>query len=474
MAEVNFGDLLESAETLRLDPEYFQKVHLHDELLVKNNPEKFSTFSEIGLIVDASAFYPSIEPYYGTGNLPFLRVADVDKVIDFESSTTIPEELTVINPTLNKVKAGDIVLTKGGSVARVGLVTEIAAVSRDLIYINSSILPDYSSKALSTYFQTDFFRRLLVRSSSQTAQPHLTITLVRNLPLLRMSEGFEKAIAATLQAANEARKDSINLQQQAETLLLSALGLEHWQPPEALSYERSAKEVFGAGRLDAEHFKPKFFDVWEKAKAATGIETIRLGEIIEPVKNGFDFRDFSETGTPYIRVGDVKNLSIDIGGAAKVSISQQDFSKDINLRIGDILFTRKGSFGNAAVVRQGQEHSIISSEIMLTRINSNYIEGILPDYLAIFLESRLGKLQSEQWAHGVAFYSISQADFENYRVPLPEMDIQKLLAEKINQSQTAKQHSTQLLDLAKRAVEMAIEESEAAALAYLQEGIKDA
>lgn len=467
MAEVKFQDLIHAAETLRLDPEYFQKIHLHDEKVIARNPDKFTTFSDAKLTVDASAFYPSIEPYYGTGSLPFLRVADVDKVIDFEGCTTIPQELTDIYPTLNRVNKGDIVLTKGGSVARVGLVTDSAAVSRDLIYINSSRLKEHSSYALSTYFQTDFFRRLLVRSSSQTAQPHLTITLVRNLPLLRMSEDFEKRIASVLKKANETRESALSLQQQAEALLLSALGLEQWQPPEALTYERSAKEVFEAGRLDAEHFKPKFYAVWEEAKLATGIETIRLGDMIEPVKNGFDFRNFSEDGTPYIRVGDVKNLRIDTEGAAKVAISQGDFSKDIQLREGDILFTRKGSFGNAAVVRAGQQHCIISSEIMLVRLKVEYSENILPDYLSIFLESKLGKLQSEQWAHGVAFYSISQADFENYRIPLLDLSKQVELMDKVVKSQSAQNQSLQLLEMAKRAVEMAIEESEAAALTYL-------
>lgn len=93
------------------------------------------------MIANGSAFYPSIEPYYGTGNLPFLRVADVDGIIDYGKCVTIPEELTERFATLDVVDPGDIVLTKGGSVARVGFVTHRAAASRDLIFINSAKLP---------------------------------------------------------------------------------------------------------------------------------------------------------------------------------------------------------------------------------------------------------------------------------------------------------------------------------------------
>ncbi len=44
--------------------------------------------------------------------------------------------------------------------------------------------------------------------------------------------------------------------EQAETTLLRALGLENWQAPEPLSYIRSSRDAFAAGRLDAEYFHP--------------------------------------------------------------------------------------------------------------------------------------------------------------------------------------------------------------------------
>lgn len=180
---VTLKHLLSSAETVRFDPEYFQKVYLHDETVVAARRNEFHKFKDLKLTVDASAFYPSIEAYYDTGDLPFLRVADVDSVIDMNRCTTIPARLCDEFPTLNKVYPGDIVLTKGGSVARIGLVTHEAAVCRDLIFINSSKLPKEEQIFLYLYFQTDFCNRCLIRSSSQTAQPHLTITLVRNLPI---------------------------------------------------------------------------------------------------------------------------------------------------------------------------------------------------------------------------------------------------------------------------------------------------
>src|SRR5208282_4999856 len=107
--------------TSRFDPEYFQKQHLADESLAQSRPRDFQSFADLDLTVDGSAFYPAIEDYYGTGELPFIRVADVDAVIDFENCTRIPAELCDKFPTLCRIYPGDLVFTKGGSVARIGL-----------------------------------------------------------------------------------------------------------------------------------------------------------------------------------------------------------------------------------------------------------------------------------------------------------------------------------------------------------------
>ena len=170
---VPLSKALESAATRRIDPEYFQKQHLADQALVEKRLNDFQSFANLGLTIDASAFYPAIEEFYGTGNLPFLRVADVDSVIDFQNCLRIPPELCDRFPTLARIHKGDIVLTKGGSIARVGLVTEEAAASRDLIFLNSSKLMAPDRIFIYLYAQTAFFNRLLQRSSSQTAQPHL-------------------------------------------------------------------------------------------------------------------------------------------------------------------------------------------------------------------------------------------------------------------------------------------------------------
>lgn len=103
IAELLLQESANAVSTLRFDPEYFQKQHLLDERHVSEKPHQFQRFEGMGLRVDASAFYPAIESYYDQGDLPFLRVADVDSVIDFQSCTRIPANLCDRFPTLAKV-----------------------------------------------------------------------------------------------------------------------------------------------------------------------------------------------------------------------------------------------------------------------------------------------------------------------------------------------------------------------------------
>lgn len=163
----------------------------------------------------------------------------------------------------------------------------------------------------------------------------------------------------------------------------------------------------------------------------------------------------------------MKQGRLEIEGCARISLKAKDLPKNVTLAVGDILFTRKGSFGNAAHVRPGQEHAIISSEIMLIRRKPAFLETILPEYLTLYFNGKAGALQAEKWAHGVAFFSISQEDLGRFVIPILPVPKQKDLKTKTDEPESAFQKSRRLLETAKRAVEIAIEDGEDAARNFL-------
>jgi type I restriction enzyme M protein len=87
---------------------------------------------------------------------------------------------------------------------------------------------------------------------------------------------------------------------------------------------------------------------------------------------------------------------------------------------------------------------------MLVRLTDRRVQ---PDYLALFLNSHAGYQQVERRVHGVAFYSISQADLAGINIPIPTADVQTRLARLVEQSIKAENEAKRLLEEAKWRVE---------------------
>ena len=451
-----------SSDTFRFDPEYFQKQYLKDEERVILSPEKFRSFTDLGLRINASAFYPAIEEYYGTGTFPFLRVADVDSVIDFDNCIRIPDELCSRFSTLSQVYPGDIVFTKGGSIARVGLVTEKAAVSRDLIFINSSTLNSADQVFLYLFFQTSFFNRLLLRSSSQTAQPHLTITLVRNLPVFIGSNSVKEKCLELVKKSYEFRDLAIRLYNKTVQRLFEALGLTNWKPSDPLSYIQKASEVFCSGRLDAEHYKPKY-DELENFIRNTG-QFAPLDSLLSIIQRGSQ-PEYAETGVPVINSKHVVNGEVQLtADNRKGSVSRNA----LTIQYGDVLIngTGVGTIGRAAPYLHLQE-ALPDNHVTILRPKEDLIDSV---YLSVFLNSVCGQYQVEKWFRGSSGQiELYPNDIGRFLVWLAPPEVQQILRKETERAFEAKRYSERLLDSSKLAVEIAIEKGDCEALAFLNE-----
>ena len=103
----------------------------------------------------------------------------------------------------------------------------------------------------------------------------------------------------------------------------------------------------------------------------------------------------------------------------------------------------------------------------LKRLHNSVRKQVNPDYLASFFNSGLGKLQAERWAHGLAFYSVTQKDLYRFEIPRIEIGAQEEIADILGTANNLKDDAKRILETAKRAVEIAIEEGELAAITFL-------
>jgi restriction endonuclease S subunit len=383
-------------------------------------------------------------------------VGDVDGFVDLDNCEIIPRRLCVEYSTLARVSPGDILFTKGGAIDRVGFVTGEAAVSRDLIFLNTSKLQVFQSEFLFAYFSSEFFKRMLVRSSSQTTQSHLTITLVRELPILKASGRLQEAVAGMVTRALDAKLKQKGSLAEADSALLSAIGLGDWSPPEPLAYVRPLTYVKDTNRWDAQFHLPRVDGYLEKLAEHFRLCSIgSLGEVTngEPVA-------YSEDGTvPIIRSGDLADIDDDVR-----FLRAGDGASFFKLERGDVLISSIG-FGSIGKVQVFDKPGTFGTVSEVTVIRQTMLD---PHFLAAFLRSKPGQVQIERWVTGATGQlHLYPRDVRRIMVPLAEEELQKSMRAAAERMRETRRKAAEFLDIAKRAVEIAIEQDELAALRFL-------
>lgn len=138
---------------------------------------------------------------------------------------------------------------------------------------------------------------------------------------------------------------------------------------------------------------------------------------------------------------------------------------DLLIQQGDVLMngTGVGTIGRAAPYLH-TDAAIPDNHVTILRPR----KGLDAVYLSVFLNSMAGQWQVEQRLRGSSGQiELYPSDIAQFTVWIAPSSVQADIRRAVEKSYEQKQCATQLLDAAKRSVEIAIEDSEVAALAYL-------
>jgi hypothetical protein len=159
---------------------------------------------------------------------------------------------------------------------------------------------------------------------------------------------------------------------------------------------------------------------------------------------------------------------VDIDAASVVRIDPPSAEKGlekIDLQAGDVLVSRSGSLAVTAVVEPEWADALISSHLIRLRITDKRID---PYYLALFLGAIPGKMQIQQRSNGGVQPEINQPALKSILVPVPPQNAQQEIRRLILSARKLRDSSNDLLEAAKRSVEIAIEQDEQAAISFLE------
>jgi len=138
------------------------------------------------------------------------------------------------------------------------------------------------------------------------------------------------------------------------------------------------------------------------------------------------------------------------------------------IKKGDVLIngTGVGTIGRAACYLH-EQNALPDNHVTILRTDK-----INPLFLSVYLNSIAGKYQVDKYFKGSSGQiELYPKDIDNFYIPLINEDTQTQIADLVQQSFALKAESERLLEMAKRAVEIAIETDEQAAMAYINDQI---
>lgn len=289
--------------------------------------------------------------------------------------------------------------------------------------------------------------------------------LIGDIHVPEYSMALQEAIEELYNRSVYLKQASQQNYDKAADIFETALGITQI-PGTAVSVKNFSDSFVKTGRLDSEYYQPKFdvlFDALEKFPnkrlgGNDGIVDIRKS--IEPGSEAY-----KEEGIPFVRVSDISKYEIT---PPEIFLSH-DIVEDVEAlfpKKDTILFSKDGSVGIAYKLERDED--IVTSGALLHLTVRNTSE-ILPDYLTLVLNSTAVQMQAERDSNGAVIQHWKPSEIENVIVPVLDIDKQKELSEMVQKSFALRHQSKQLLEYAKQAVEMAIEQGEDTALAWLKE-----
>jgi restriction endonuclease S subunit len=365
------------------------------------------------------------------------------------------------------LKVNDLILSKVGNsigyFARVDEVVDECNISENNIGIKLHTMPDIRKHYILTYLNTYYANRLVLRRRSGNAQPKLNVGDLTYIPIPLFSTDLESKISELIIQAKDAINQSKSIYTASEDVLLNELQLLNWHiPSKTCSVKRLSESFIKSTRLDAEYYQPKYDELFDKLKT---FETKLLSEIVDIKKSIEPGSDAYQTsGIPFIRVADLSKFGLT---NTDTYLSRDEYDGVIRPKKDTILLSKDGSVGIAYKIEEDTD--VITSGAILHLIIKD--DSIRPDYITLVLNSIVVKMQAERDAGGSVIQHWKPSEIEKVVIPILDNEVQVQISEKVQESFALRRESARLLELAKTAVEVAIEQGEDKAMELLTQNM---
>lgn len=461
---MNFKDVLVDNENKRIDSEYFKKQFLKFFKDVPNlrplgslAKDGYRVVYENTKIIDKEEALEHDFPVFLQATdleTPFIKTSNLFYV-DNEQWERYPK---------GRITKGEILIEVKGKIDKVAIVPEdfpektLVTGSLFKLTVNEKI----SKHVLLTYLISKFGVAFKDRYKTNLLISFVSKPDLYRIPVPSFSKTFEGLIDNLFVIIINSQKESKDLYNKAEYKLLDSIGLYGFEPSRDSVNIKTFQESFGiTKRLDAEYYQKKYQD---------------YEELIVSQKHTFIKREYThitttskkdKVGYNYIEIGDV-NVGDGSNKSNYVLTNELPANAKTLVAKGDILISNVRPYRGAITIINKEENDlIVSGAFTVLRKNPNSIFN--NEVLKVLLRSPVYKDWLLKFNVGTSYPVIKDEDVLNMPIPFISADLQYQIAELVEESFKLKVESERLLEVAKKAVEMAIEKSEVDAMKFVKE-----
>ena len=487
MSEVKYSQLNEEH---RIDAEYFKKEYLHEDSDLAKH--KTVLLGDYAFVTDGQ------HGYYESDSSSKIHMLAARNCKEYFANTTDAIPLAKWVDDKNKRSSlvhGDIILSTRGSVGCCAIVYDEvlpANINQDVARIKLNNSDNFKPEFLIAYMNCKFGQNWMFRNQTGMVQQGLPLDKVRLIPVPMLSSKFQSQIEQIVKSAHAKLAESKALYAEAEEILLSELGLKDWQPKknshtdsilltqnqdEDTKTKRDSvgisnpcgnianysikrfSDFASSGRLDAEYYQSKYDELEEKLSQ---FQLVKIKDIINyPVCSGStpkagDSQYYTDhkNGIPFLRAVDIIQSRVDMSDLLYIkSDVHNGLLNRTQLKKNDVLFSIAGTVGRCGIFDYDFEANI-NQAIAIIRFDESVVKHL---YVIQFFNSKIGQLLIEKYARQGLQTNLNLEEVSNLYLPVISMEIQTLIAEKIQKSFDLRKQSKQLLEQAKRMVEEEIE-----------------
>lgn len=466
VSTIPLSEVLAENNTKRLDPEFFIKAAIAAFRRLKEAP-RLGDFVKSGYrVVYENTKVVDREEGLKAGLPLFLQSADIDTpFINQDRMACVPMADWLRYPK-GRIKSGELLIEVKGKAEKVAVVP-FDFPERTLVTgtcFKLSTREPWQRSVLLAHLIGRYGSILKDRLKTNLLVAYIAKDDLYRIPVPRTDKQLSSRIHALVEASLGTRNEILRQQERANSVLLASLGSADWNPRLPLAYGARAADVESFGRLDAQYFMPA------KEQVRQSLARLPGGLLSDRVSSSRE-QWLPENAPPTMRVRnyDVTDALVPLLDIEKEPICAADIgSMKKVLRDGDVVISRLRAYlKEIAVVRAENEvPSVGSSEFIVLRPKDKSISAAT---LMVYLRSAPVQTILKWCQDGSQHPRFSESDLLSIPVPDTIAQVSPEVTSIVEAGFAARARARNLLEAAKRALEIVVEDGERAAIAHLEE-----